>query len=177
MDSFKSREELINGRSADVAKNTAKEIRELLSKHRDLVAQMIEDEIVRREVDAAVKKYRELREKGERNDNYSRAPGFTLYVTNNSKNQILKVCRDGGFPISDEQVKNVGEDLWSMRLPEGTYGAGGGGIQFYQVGGSNPGELRYPFSTGYRNVVRIVGDSGELWQNSRLEWDGTEIDR
>ena len=176
------RPDLLRGRAETVASETESKVRELLGRHKDLVAEGVTEQIVAREVSRARDEYAAKRLEGHANDNYSKTPGITIYMTGTAKEALAKVFEEGGYPVSDEQWKPLPNSVWEISFLTGTYGMGLGGCQFYQEadddfykGGRD--KVRKPFSTPYDSIVRVEGKSGELWQNVNYAWDGVPKSR
>lgn len=173
------RPELLVGRVEAVASQTEGTVRGLLSRHKDLVAEGIAEQIVAREVSRAKEEYATQRLEGHANDNFSKTPGVTIYMTDEAKVAISALFeREGGYAISAEQWRSLPNDVWEVSFDKGIYSMGMGGCQFYQEADANFNEggrdkVRKPFTARYNDVIRVEGKSGELWQNVDYNWDGS----
>ncbi|KKR49647.1 MAG: hypothetical protein UT84_C0022G0010 [Candidatus Curtissbacteria bacterium GW2011_GWA1_40_16] len=176
---FSPRPDLLKGQTESVANDTENRVKELLGRHQDLVAPSVAQQIIEREVSRAVQEYGAKRLEGRANDNYSKAPGVTIYMTNEAKVAISALFdREPGYSIPPEQWRSLPNNIWEVSFPRGIYSMGGGGCQFYQEADDDfdrgrRDRVRRPFTAGYDDIVRVEGKSGELWQNANYNWDGT----
>lgn len=176
MERLTPKPELLVGRSTEVAQDAEQRAREFLDRHPDLMAPEIADLIVQREAHLALQEYGKKRLEGHANDNRSKQPGLTAYLTLQGYERVVEICECEGYPIADTQIKKITTDLVALRLPRGVYSTGMGGIQFYQEANTDQSQFRganKPFGLGYNDVVRVEGDANELWQNVNYQWDGT----
>lgn len=167
--------ELLVGRSTEVAKDAAQEARGFLGRHSSLVAPEVVDLIAHREGASALQEYGKRRLDGHANDNFSQKPGLTAYLKPQGREKVAAMCEREGYPIADTQIEEITPHLIAIRLPRGVYGMSMGGAQFYQEADTDweqSGRAEKPFALDYNDVVRIEGDSNELWQNVNYRWDG-----
>lgn len=170
--------DLLLGRVGEVGDNRETEIQELLSRHSDLITDNIANQIAMREAKRAREEYLKSRLEGHANDNISKAPGITIYVTDEAKAVLTSKFEQALYPVPKQAWKPIANGVWEISFAKGIYQMGFGGCQFYQEadddyfkGGS--GNARLPFVARYDDVIRVEGDSGELWQNVNYSWDGT----
>jgi hypothetical protein len=160
--------------------------RELLDRHRDLVGPTLIDFITSRESQRAEEAARKAREEGRMNDNNSKAPGLTAFITKAGYEGLTEALgRDDVGPYMEGYVGSMQPvdpegAVYSLRLPSGTYGMGMGSCQFYgeaSLGDGYPTDRENPFTMPYDMVIRIEGDSGELWQNANFTPGGGPVER
>ena len=173
------RPEFLVGRMEAVASQTEGKVREILSRHADLVAEGVVEQIVAREVSRSKEEYAAQRLEGHANDNNSKTPGITIYMTDEAKVAIAELFkREVGYSVPQEQWRSLPNNIWEISFTSGIYSMGMGGCQFYQEADANFMEggrdkVRRPFTARYDDIVRVEGKSGELWQNVNYNWDGT----
>jgi hypothetical protein len=168
------RPELLTGWSPEVALQAELQARELLSRHPGLIAPEVVEMVAQREMGFAVQRYGESRFAGRANDNGSKKPGLTAYVTPEARDYVVEVFKREGYGVP--QIEEVTPELIAVRLPKGVYGMGLGGAQFFVDESDDNGDKRKaekPFVLRYKDVVRVEGDADELWQNHDYNWDGT----
>lgn len=169
--------DLLVGATERVATDTEKRVRELLDRHQDLVAPGVAHQIIQREVSRATEEYGARRLEGHANDNFSKAPGMTIFMTDHAKASLVPIFEEAGYAVPAEQWQPSLNNTWSIAFPAGAYSMGMGGYSFYQEADpdldSGKGSRRKPFSTPYDSIIRVEGKSGELWQNVHFNWDGT----
>jgi len=159
--------EVANQSTKDIIETTRLRTTELLQRNRDLIAPSITAQILNREINDILRK--------RSNDNSSDQPGLTLYTNSNGKAYILRESSANDYPIEEDQFSRGDGAMWTLRLPEGTFLMGMGGCQFYVESPDfeKTKKGNYPFGMHYEDVIRVEGDSGELWQNNYFNWDGT----
>lgn len=171
--------ELLVGRVEAVASRTQSEVSELLGRHKDLIPEGVATQVVAREVTRAREEYASSRLEGHSNDNFSKTPGITIYMTDEAKVAISALFeRESGYTIPAAQWRPLPNGVWEVSFDRGIYSMGMGGCQFYQEADANFNEggrdkVRKPFTARYDDIVRVEGKSGELWQNVNFNWDGT----
>jgi len=153
-----------------------------LGRHSDVIEADVGKRIEASEFDRAFNRTKADRKTGHRNDNSSIAPGVTIYMSKAGFEEAMESAEkldEGSYfaeymqtaqPVDDEGV------LYTMRLPEGAYSMGWGGCTFYGEAtfeDDMPAVREKPFSSPYDAIVRIEGDSGELWQNYNFQPDGS----
>src|SRR3989344_2161281 len=164
------------GKSQEVAIRAEQSAREFLGKHADLIGQTVIDIVAQRESALALDKYGQRRLEGHANDNWSRKPGITVYVTPDAKEAVVRVFERENYPVTQEQIEAVNPNTWAFRFPRGVYGMGMGGCQLYLEASEDwekSNKAEKPFVLGYNDIVRVEGDANELWQDVNYQWDGT----
>lgn len=169
-------------KAGETAANAANE---LLIRHIDLIGPTLIDLIASREFERASEAAKVARAEGRMNDNGSRAPGLTAYFTKAGVDALREAAeKEEAAPYLAEYVTSMQpvdpeETVYSLRLPQGMYGMGLGGCQFYGEAAVDGVQLNSekPFTTPYHVVVRVEGDSGEIWQNQDLTPDGVSRER
>jgi hypothetical protein len=66
-------------------------------------------------------------------------------------------------PFFEVQAMTTDNGIYSMRLPGGVYAEAGPMLLFRPEGPESPG-----FLLSVKNIVRVEGSEGELWQNSHF---------
>lgn len=168
---------LLVGRLTEVVQYAEQKVRELLGRHPDLVAPVVVDLIAQKEATLASQEYFKRRVDGYENDDYSQQPGLTAYLTPQGRDEAIKMCEHQGYSIAGAQIEEITPNLIALRFPNGIYNTSGGGANFFLEASGGWGECTNtpdkPFFLDYNDVVRIEGDSNELWQNIDYNWDGT----
>lgn len=156
---------------------------EFLDRHADLIdhdaAAMIKD----REFATAYKDVETGRQEGRLNDECSEAPGLTLFLTGDAVARLRERAVErteeapylAGYVTAIEPVDPDGT-VHSLRLPMGEYAvpSGMGAIQIHGiVVPERSPSLHHPILLGLEEVVRVEGDSGEVWQSPWLMPNGT----
>lgn len=164
------------------ADQAAAKAKELLDKHADLIDPETIARIEQREATSAYVAAQEARAEGRLNDDFSKAPGLTVFFTRAGFEGFSKAVAEGnderyryldGY-VAEMQPVDPEETVYSLRLDTGMYAMGFGGATFYGEASTADNQLQRdkPFSAPYNMVVRVEGDSGELWQNAHLTPDG-----
>jgi hypothetical protein len=169
-------------KAGEEAANTANE---LLVRHIDLIGPTVIDFITGREFERASEAAKVARAEGRMNDNYSQAPGLTAFMTKSGFEGLSEAAKKDGKAsylsgyVAEMQPVDPGETVYSLRLPRGMYGMGFGGCTLYGEASAEGNQLHRdrPFSMPYETVIRVEGDSGEIWQNADLQPDGTPRER
>lgn len=159
-----------------VCKRVASEVRELLERHSEFLGPELVRTISHREGIRAGNEYIHKLIEGRGNDNASKNPGVTIYLTDLGKIHLSGLLSREDYQISQDDLEDAGEHLTALRLPKGAYQAGGLGLRFQIEASDNWHDIAtapYPFKLQYEHVVRIEGDSGELWQNDYYSVDGS----
>lgn len=178
-----------NERTAKIASEAGStaltKARELLTRHTDLLDPALITQIGNREYHRAYAEAETARAEGRMNDDYSQAPGLTVFFTREGFEGLTEATRKddetshlAGY-LADIQPADPDSTVYSLRLAQGMYAMGWGGCTFYGEATPNGNQLNRekPFSAPYDAVVRVEGDSGELWQNVNFQPDGTPIVR
>jgi hypothetical protein len=176
-------------RAAKLAREAGEEAasaaKELLTRHPNLIGARLVELITDREFRIAYRAAEVDRAEGRMNDNNSRAPGLTAFFTREGFEGLTEASKkEDAVPylagyVAEMQPVDPEGTMYSLRLPQGTYGMGMGGCQFYGEVTEGDGlttrndSREKPFSSPYNIIVRIEGDSGEVWQNANLQADGT----
>lgn len=164
----------------EAIERTVRNIREFLGRHVDLIPADKIDQIVRREREALIKEPLALRQAGRANEQACSEPGIRVYLTAKGKEHVIERFVDEKISIPENSWQRVGDNAWLLKLPRGTYRAGGGGIRFCVDFETTPGKqgandqvrATQPFGAFYGDVMRIEGESsGALWQNERYNWN------
>lgn len=167
------REREYDEKVVEAGKSAAQAAIQFLDRHRGVLSSEQIRIIVRREKEIAEERYLESRGASRVNENFSRNPGMTLFVTTEGKNRAIVLCRDHDYPVSADQISSAPNGIWVLKFPKGIYIMSRGGAQFYQEGNMrNLDRSKKPFVLDYDDVLRVEGDSGELWQNRDYDWDG-----
>lgn len=175
MERLAPKPELLAGSSVEIARQVENRVRELLGRHADLVGPVLVDLIAQRESQSALQEYGKRRLEGHANDNWSHQPGITVYVTPEAKELMVKVFKREAYPVTEDQIEPVNPNMWAFRFPRGVYSMGMGGCQLYLEAAKDwykSNKAEKPFVLGYDDILRVEGDSNELWQNWNYQWDG-----
>jgi hypothetical protein len=117
--------------------------------------------------------YLKKREEGRANDKESKAPGITVYVTLEGAEIVAKMCALKNYRVLDEEVATQSDSVVSIEFPTGTYRMDDLTAEFWAKEDKD-GKPTKSFPLPYEAIIRVEGDSGELWQNKRFNWDGTQ---
>lgn len=174
-----ARTEKLAREAAEQAEITASEI---LGRNLDLVSPATALAIINREAERAAEEVRLARTLGHANDPRSEAPGLTVLFTRSGYERLRRVAIEeaDSAPYVAQYVNNMQPTdeegtAYLLTLPGGVYSMGWGECQFYGEATFLDGEQagrKDPFSVRYGSIVRIEGDSGELWQNVKFTPEG-----
>lgn len=179
-------------RTQEIAQERASEevekVREVFDRHAEFLGPKLIATLVQRDYESVFKATTEKRNEGRLNDNFSVNPGVRVIV-----NSAAMSMRNGGTPIEELfKVQEVGEiyvealkpaegmpeGFHEFYLPDGTYGmVAENDCQIWGIKAPRgSGEAhRFPMSLNPGFIVRMEGDSGELWQNPGLQPDGSPV--
>jgi hypothetical protein len=154
----------------------------LLGRYVELVDPNVAERIEAEEFNRSFGATLEARESGRLNDTFSTAPGITIFMTREGFEGAKETAGDdseymGDYLATVEMMDEEGR-LYALRLPEGGFYASMG-FTFY--GETTVDDLplngEKPFQFPTEAIVRVEGDTGDLWQNVNFQPDGTPIER
>lgn len=148
------------------------EIRGSLSGCKDIITPEQKSAIIKRKTDKIRKRALKLidewkikRIAGEENDNQSLNPGITIFVTEHGKKRIL------GFH-SDSNFEEVVPGVWKVSFPDARYlDRDGNTIFLDQLLILFDNKQKINFTIYDKNIIRIEGKDGSLWQNGNYDWE------
>lgn len=158
--------------------------RKILDRHTEFLGPKLVATLVQRDYESVFQDTVEKRESGRLNDDHSIAPGVRAIVNNLApaikigEPLIEEICEEGGSVYADALKPAEGtEDCYEFYLPRGRYRVWEDRTcqLFGEVAEERGLKHRFPITLGHHRVVRLEGDSGELWQNPFLTPEGSPL--
>ncbi|MDO8269887.1 MAG: hypothetical protein Q7T54_04425 [Candidatus Levybacteria bacterium] len=152
-------------------------LRETLSRHSGLLGKDLVEMIADNEYSLFIDDALKDRKEGKVNDDRSESIGIIALLTKESVLGIKEASDKLKYPLGEGQLKED-DSFVTLRLDNGLYRYGGGGIRFFtEVKDPNQlwseeQESAPSFKLGSNLIIRVRGDKGELWQNQNYTWEG-----
>lgn len=171
-------QELLRGRSEEIGRRAQSLAQRLLARHPAHIDSHTAEIVASRERELAIQKYLERRKAGLANDLYSKEPGITLYLTEEGKEEIVKVGKEKKFDVYFKQYVEMAPGTVLTEFPTGVFAASPPSLFFAaetvvaKKRLTEKGKKRFTLQN--ESVVRVEGKHGELWQNPHYNWDGSK---
>lgn len=103
----------------------------------------------------------------EGNNDFSIEPGVRIQLTEEWKNRIMIISEKNWYPISENNIIQINDNIWQLDLPNGIYHCDLWGIQFGINHHKNWEYLQCidPFDLNYNYIRRVEWYHWELWKN------------
>lgn len=161
-------QELLKGKSDEVARRARATAERILRRNNFLIDHNTSDAIAENEEALARQKYLEKRATGLANDFHSKEPGITIYLTREGKLILETIGKRQKFNTPFEPSPELPfPNKFSVEFPTGIFSAPPEQWVFFAAE-----RTKKRFMLSKDLVVRIEGKHGELWQNPNFNWDG-----
>lgn len=157
--------------------DAASRVHNALREYGDVVTPEQIEAIKAKKYTLAFEAMKRAREDGRHFDMYSSAPGVRVIMTEIACDHLLDLFarqQDLGQYSGNIRALDISEGLYELRLDAGTFFVAFGECQMHghvTYDGKTFDKVSDPFIIPIDEVLRIEGDSGEVWQNTSFDFE------